>query len=486
MVFESVNYQCPHCGGSLHYDGQKNRLVCEYCDTEFEVAQIEALFAEKEEQATRKAQAAEHRAQDAEKQAAAQHTTGQNSPTAHQQATSQNSAAAAPQGAGQSFTTVESQPNGWAGSEAEGQTDEQAFRNEYACSSCGAALLTDATTAVTKCPYCGNPVVLQSKLTGAFCPELVIPFKLDHEAAKAALARHYKGKLLLPKGFADANHIDEIQGVYVPFWLYDAQSEGSAHFNATRSRHYSRPDAEIIETDHFDAYREGHMEFRRVPVDASSRMPNGHMDAIEPFDYGEMLPYSTAYMPGFIANRWDEDADACRSRAKTRMDESTVAALERTVVGYESVTPQNSEVRIDWQHAHHAMLPVWMLSTTWNGKNFLFAMNGQTGRLVGDLPYSMPKLIISIVVAFVAALAGLALLFGPSELLEDASSLGICAICAAIFAAIIAFALRGQMKSAQVATQADAYLDDQSFTLTGKNDVFRTTTRQVIPRAKKD
>ena len=128
MVFESVNYQCPHCGGSLHYDGQKNRLVCEYCDTEFEVAQIEALFAEKEEQATRKAQAAEHRAQDAEKQAAAQHTTGQNSPTAHQQATSQNSAAAAPQGAGQSFTTVESQPNGWAGSEAEGQTDEQAYR----------------------------------------------------------------------------------------------------------------------------------------------------------------------------------------------------------------------------------------------------------------------------------------------------------------------------------------------------------------------
>ncbi len=467
MVLESVNYQCPNCGGGLRFDGQKDRLVCEFCDSEFQAAQIEALYAEKEAQATQKAEEAEKQATQ-RAQAAAQHGGGQDA-------------------SGSEGPAADAQPAAGAGAQADTQeADGQTLNNEYVCSSCGAALVTDATTAVTKCPYCGNPVVLQGRLTGAFSPELVIPFRLDHEAAKAALTRHYKGKILLPKGFKDTNHIDEVQGVYVPFWLYDAHAEGSAQFEATRSRHYSRPDAEIIETDHFNVYREGNMDFSRIPVDASSRMPNAHMDAIEPFDYAEMVPYSSAYMPGFVANRWDEDENTCRPRAERRINESTVGALEQTVTGYESVTQQNSNVDISWKHARHAMLPVWMLSTSWEGKNFLFAMNGQTGRLVGDLPISTPKLIVSIVLAFLAAFAVLVMLFGVEDVGKDESSMIICIGSAAVFAAIIAFALYGQMKSAHVATQADAYLDDGSFTLTGQNDQYRGTTHQVIPHPKKD
>ena len=89
----------------------------------------------------------------------------------------------------------------------------------YICSSCGAELVSDGTVAVTTCPYCGNSAVAPGQLSGDFSPDTVIPFKLGRDDVTAALKEHYKGKILLPKSFVTGNHIDEVQGVYVPFWL---------------------------------------------------------------------------------------------------------------------------------------------------------------------------------------------------------------------------------------------------------------------------
>ena len=91
----------------------------------------------------------------------------------------------------------------------------------YVCKSCGGEIVGDATTAATACPFCGNPVVMMGQFVGALRPDYVIPFKLDKKAAKAALMKHYGSKRLLPKVFKDQNHIDEVKGVYVPFWLFD-------------------------------------------------------------------------------------------------------------------------------------------------------------------------------------------------------------------------------------------------------------------------
>ena len=277
MGIESVNYQCPACGGPLRYDGAKALLVCDHCDSEFAVADIEARYASKQ-------QAAEEKAQKAS---------------------------------------------------ASASSDASGLDGAYVCSSCGAELVCDASTAVSECPYCGNPVVAADRLAGDFRPQLVIPFKLDHKAAKQALAKHYEGKILLPKSFAGGNRINEVQGVYVPFWLYDTEAAGSAVFEATRSRTHYEGDDEVIETDHFTVERDGTMSFARVPVDGSTKMPDAHMDAIEPYDYEALVPFSVAYMPGFVANRYDEDAEACRDRAQKRIDSSVEQALRESIEGYE-------------------------------------------------------------------------------------------------------------------------------------------------------
>lgn len=351
MPTQVTNYQCPACTGPLHFDGASGKLVCDYCGSSYDVSEIEALFAGKEQKAAEAQKTAE------EKKAAAQ--DGDSS-------------------------WDESGLNGSWGADADGM-------KSYSCPSCGAELICDASTAATACPYCGNPSIVPGQFSGALRPEFVLPFKLSKDDAVKALKEHYKGKPFLPRAFTSENHVQQIKGVYVPFWMFDGEAEGSAQYEATRSRCYTSGDYKVTETDHFDIFREGSIGFEKVPVDASSKMPDDYMDSIEPFDYSELKPFSTAYLPGFLADKYDVSVEDSHARADTRCEGTLVSALAGTVMGYDSCIPVSQNIRLRRGKVHYALLPVWTLSTQWNGKNYLFAMNGQTGKLVGDLPTSTGK-----------------------------------------------------------------------------------------------
>lgn len=331
MANEITNYQCPACTGPLHYSGSSGKLECEYCGSAFDVAEIEAAYAQKEREA------------------------------------------ASASGRGEDWSSA-----------GEGM-------KAYVCPSCGAELICDSNTSASCCPYCGNPTVVPGNFAGTLRPEFVIPFKLDKEAALQKLKDFYKGKRLLPKSFAAGNHLEEIQGVYVPFWMFDCETEGSVTFEATRKHIHETPRERITETEYFDVRRAGKVRFEMIPVDASSRMPDDHMDAIEPFDYSELKPFSTAYMPGFLADKFDVTQEASMPRVTQRAENTIVQLLQETAGGYDTCSERNRNLRTSKTAAHYAMLPVWLLSTKWNGQDFLFAMNGQTGKMVGDLPVSKGK-----------------------------------------------------------------------------------------------
>lgn len=351
MPTQVTNYQCPACTGPLHFVGASGKLECEYCGASYEVAEIEALYAEKEEKAA------------AAQQAAEEANAGQNPPSEN----------------GDAWDTSGFSED-W-GAESDGM-------RAYSCPSCGAELICDENTAATSCPYCGNPTVVPGQFSGQLRPDFIIPFKLSKEDAVRALKKHYKGKIFLPKRFTLENHVQEIQGIYVPFWMFDGEAEGDAHYEATRSHTYRSGDYEITETEHYDVYRAGMVNFEKIPVDASSKMPDDHMDSIEPYDYQELKPFSTAYLPGFLADKFDVTVEQCRQRADQRCEGTLSSALRNTVTGYHTCTLIHDSVNLKRGKVHYALMPVWMLNTKWKGKDFLFAMNGQTGKLVGDLPVS--------------------------------------------------------------------------------------------------
>ena len=261
----------------------------------------------------------------------------------------------------------------------------------YSCPSCGAELMCDETTAATSCPYCGNNAVIPGQFSAGQQPEFIIPFQIDKKQAVAALQKHYQGKVLLPNAFKQRNQIEKIQGVYVPFWLFDKEAQGAMDFNATTSETYREGDYLITHTHHYRVSRAGDMSFRMVPVDASTKMPDDYMDSVEPFDYGALKPFSTVYMPGFLADKYDVEQDVAEPRAHQRCENSMEAALRGTVNGYEAVSLQDKQIQLQQSGCHYVMLPVWTLATRWKNQTFLFVINGQTGKLVGNLPVDKGK-----------------------------------------------------------------------------------------------
>ena len=350
MPSQTTNYQCPACTGPLHFDGASGKLRCDYCGSSYSVEEIEKLYGV------------------------------------------QNQAAAAATAA---MEQVQTEPDevseeeyleDWDSSGAGEWGAESAKLAAYNCTSCGAELICDKTTAATECPYCGNPTIIPGKLTGNMKPEYVLPFRLDKKAATDALRNHYKGKKLLPKAFTSENHIQKIQGVYVPFWLYSGTVDVDMNFAAEQIMTHREGDFEVTQTYVYDIHRSGSVDFRDIPVDASTKMDDALMDSLEPYDYSDLKPFSLSYLPGFLADRYDVSMEECSRRADERAVNTAESTVRNTVNGYVNIHLNGKNLRLRRGKATYVLMPVWMLNTKYGDKNYTFAMNGQTGKFVGDLP----------------------------------------------------------------------------------------------------
>ncbi len=329
-----LEYKCPCCGAGLKFDGKSQEMVCAYCDNKFTVEQLDELArAEADEEST-------------------------------------------------------SEPE-WPDYEGTESEEEQ---TAFICQSCGAALVGDENTMATECPYCGNPAIIKERISGSLKPDYVIPFRLDKKSAEETLRKYYKGKLFLPSSFKKENTVEKLQGVYVPFWLFDCDADGTVHFNATRVSSWRSGDYRYTKTSHFLVIRGGQMAFEKIPVDATTKMPDEYMDSLEPFDYGEMTEFSSAYLSGFLADRYDVSAKDSTPRATNRVKQSLQDTLRSTVHGYATVTVKSTDIHTSNSSVKYAMLPVYALNTVYRGKRYFFTMNGQTGKFVGKLPISRGKL----------------------------------------------------------------------------------------------
>ena len=324
-----LEYKCPCCAGKLEFDSTLQKVKCPFCDSEFEMSMFEQLDEALDSQ-------------------------------------------------------VEDNLD-WQTSTVDTWGVEEGMK-AYSCKSCGAQIVMDETTASGKCPYCDNPIVMMGNLTGDLKPELIIPFKLDKKAAKEAFTKHLTGKKLLPRVFSDQNHIDEIKGVYVPYWIFDSKAEASIKYNCTTQSSHKEGDYMVTMTQHYIAVRSGSLEFENIPVDASKKLDDKLTESLEPYDLSAAVPFQTAYMAGYMADKYDVKAEEDAERVNNRVKNSTIRSFKDTVTGYSSVEIESSNVNLKNGTARYGLLPVWILNTSWNGNNYIFAMNGQTGKFVGDLP----------------------------------------------------------------------------------------------------
>lgn len=355
-------YKCLNCGGALEFNTETQKLKCPFCDSEFD---IEALKAMDETLKTT-------------------------------------------DGADQMDNWQTNADNQW----VDGETDGL---NTYVCKSCGGEIVGDENTAATSCPFCGNPVVVAGKFSGALKPDFVIPFKLDKKAAKEKLKAYVNSKKFAPSTFKSKNRLEEIKGIYVPFWLFDSNINAAVQYEGTRVRKWRDSNYDYTETSFFDVYRQGNMSFSNIPVDGSTKMPDDLMESIEPFDFREAVDFQTAYLAGYLADKYDVDMQSSIPRANERVKSSAIDTLGSTAQGYVSLTPKSSNVQLLSGVSKYALFPVWILNTEYKGEKYTFAMNGQTGKFIGNLPVDNGKLaalFTGVAVGVTAAVFFLGRLFG--------------------------------------------------------------------------
>ncbi len=270
----------------------------------------------------------------------------------------------------------------------------------YRCKSCGAEVIADEATTAAFCVYCGNTAILKDKITEGRMPTRIIPFKKVKEEAIDAFKNISKNRPLMPKFFNDQKNIEKITGVYIPFWTFDLKVTGNIDFNATDIKTWSDYNYQYTKTDTYLSKREASMNFDNILVDASSRFDDDLMDSIEPFQYKDLVDYNHAYLSGFLAEKYDVESDIGIKRAKTRAM-NTAVDIARESVYHQTKIPTSNALKIDEIQNDYILLPVWMVNVKYKEKNYTFAMNGQTGKIVGEIPLDIGKTILISVFLFI-------------------------------------------------------------------------------------
>lgn len=279
--------------------------------------------------------------------------------------------------------------------------------DSYKCKNCGAEIVADSQTSATFCVYCGNTAILKSKLSGEFKPDLIIPFAKDKDVAIEAFKGLSKGRPFLPKDFNNVENIEKIRGIYIPFWIYDMAITGGVEARGQRVSSWSRGNTHYTKTDYYQLIRHGVGRYKRIPIDGSSRFGDDIMGSIEPFNYDDIVPYNHAYLSGFLAERYDIEGDVLIGNAVTRAVESTKQIFLNDMVGYSNKTLYNNSLRANNIVKQYALFPVWMVNVKYKDKYYLFAMNGQTGKFIGDMPVDTNKVIKWSIIMFLILFIGI-------------------------------------------------------------------------------
>ena len=360
--------KCPACGGPMIFDPVSGKMLCEYCGTSVDI----------------EAAGPQNAAGTAQQASPAAGAAAAAAGTASAAAGTDSAAAGAGEDEyGEDQTTV-------GGFDFQSLTDQVTDENAedlpvYNCKSCGAEIIAPPSQVALTCPYCGNNIVLTDKVTGKLRPDGVIPFRITAKELPAAMQKFYQGKVLLPKRFFSDSTMGHVTGVYVPFWVFSGKVEGTLDFVGSKSKSHQEGDYEVTETRRFSMSRNISIPFENLPVDASGRVDDALMDSMEPFNMKEAKPFDMRYLAGFTADRFDVAKNDIESRAKKRMLTTAAGIAASNVAGYYGVRRTGGDVKLNL-NAKYLLFPIYLFDIKHDKKKYSFAVNGQTGKVVGEIP----------------------------------------------------------------------------------------------------
>lgn len=423
----AIEYKCPNCGASLKFDAKSQKVVCEFCGSEFDPEQLKKYDQELNEKPKEKLD--------------------------------------------------------WEDSTEEFSKAESASLNLYTCNSCGGEVYADENTSATTCPYCGNPVILKGRLQGALKPDYVIPFKYTNDDLVPIMKKYLRRKIFLPGKFKTENQIKEIKGLYVPFWIHDADVDGIVRWKGYIKSTWTSGNYRYEEKKYYSIIRAGKIGFDHIPVDGSKKMPDQLMESIEPFHFNEAVKFEPSYLTGYLSDKYDVNKEEVFPRANQRIREGIVDQFGTTIsTRYTDLHVENTHLELYNTHVDYALYPVWLMATQYKNKNFMFAMNGETGKMTGNLPMAKLKAFLLTMIFFLVPTI-LGTVIGSANAGEfSIAGLGVGALIGVIFAVLFFLPNYKALKPVKFQRGARNYYRPGSMVLDRKEDnfLYKTVTKTRI------
>ncbi len=282
------------------------------------------------------------------------------------------------------------------------------------CPSCAAQVEFQGSDFATECPFCATPVVVDTGTQHHIKPQALVPFALTEDQARGAMVAWMGGLWFAPNTLLEyARKGRALNGIYVPFWTFDADTSSS--YSGARGTHHTETRARSVMVNGKSEQRSetvtrtswtpvsGHVArgFDDVLVMGSASLPERLGNDLTPWDLSALTPYSPDYLAGFRAEGYTVGLADAHVKAQANMSR-VIESDARRDIGGDAQRVDN--VDTDWrdQTFKHVLLPVWMAAYKYNGRSYRFLVNGQTGEVQGERPYSRWK--IAFAVLGVAAL----------------------------------------------------------------------------------
>ena len=280
----------------------------------------------------------------------------------------------------------------------------------YTCNSCGATVVTDDTTASTFCYYCHNPVIISDRLSGGFQPNKMIPFTIDKEKAKETFLNWATKKKFVPKEFYSSSQLEKITGMYLPYWWADCKVDVDYEGEGNMVNVWQSGDTEYTETKKYKIVRKGNIHINNVEELAFTKIDDNLLNGIAPYKENEAINFSMPYLSGFFAEQYNISEEEITPKIVESVERYTKILISNTISEFNNIDEKDNKIEIISKEMSYTLLPAWILTYQYEGKTYVFAVNGQTGKSFGELPINNKK--VFGVAAGIFAAASIALLLG--------------------------------------------------------------------------
>ncbi|MDD6294155.1 MAG: hypothetical protein PUA71_10145 [Eubacteriales bacterium] len=280
------------------------------------------------------------------------------------------------------------------------------------CKGCGAKVEVSPDCTATECPYCGSKYVLAEKQEAAIVPDGIVPFKVDKHKVQETFNKWINRRWLAPGKLKHLYESGKIQGVYIPYWTFDADvvcdysAEGGKHRKVEVKKDDGTTETRT-ETDWYNTHGRVKEFFDDVQVRGSKNLKDSLLKGIEPYDTKKQLvSYSPEYLSGYGAECYTVSLEDAHREANSIM-ETELRELARKDVRKHYDEVRNVRIAPDYRDEtyKHILIPVYSTAFTYANKNYTVLVNGQTGKIKGSYPKSPIK--IGIIVAIIAAIVAL-------------------------------------------------------------------------------